>query len=150
LRRCSAASPSIWPSGAKSKIQTLVVCEEAHRYIPADQSAGFAPTRSAIARIAKEGRKYGVYLSIVTQRPGELDETILSQCNTFFSMRLGNERDQEIMRKRDQRLVAVGDQLPAVARQPRGDCLRAGCVHADAHDVRDGAKPNAVARQSSL
>jgi DNA helicase HerA-like ATPase len=76
-----------------------VVCEEAHRYIPTDQTAGFAPTRSAIARIAKEGRKYGVYLSIVSQRPGELDETILSQCNTFFSMRLGNERDQEIMRK---------------------------------------------------
>ncbi|WP_197945346.1 ATP-binding protein [Oricola thermophila] len=87
---------AIW---SQSKIQTLVVCEEAHRYIPADTSAGFAPTRAAIARIAKEGRKYGVYLGIVTQRPGELDETILSQCNTFFSMRLGNERDQEIMRK---------------------------------------------------
>ncbi|MFZ2101832.1 MAG: DUF87 domain-containing protein, partial [Oricola sp.] len=87
---------AIW---SRSKIQTLVVCEEAHRYIPADQTAGFQPTRSAIARIAKEGRKYGVYLGIVTQRPGELDETILSQCNTFFSMRLGNERDQEIMRK---------------------------------------------------
>jgi DNA helicase HerA-like ATPase len=87
---------AIW---SKSKIQTLVICEEAHRYIPADQSAGFAPTRSAIARIAKEGRKYGVYLGIVTQRPGELDETILSQCNTFFSMRLGNDRDQDIMRR---------------------------------------------------
>ncbi|MCK5745014.1 MAG: ATP-binding protein, partial [Oricola sp.] len=87
---------AVW---SKSQIQTLVVCEEAHRYIPTDQSAGFAPTRSAIARIAKEGRKYGVYLGIVSQRPGELDETILSQCNTFFSMRLGNERDQEIMRK---------------------------------------------------
>ncbi len=82
-----------------SKIQTLVVCEEAHRYIPADPNAGFEPTRAAIARIAKEGRKYGVYLGIVTQRPGELDPTILSQCNTFFSMRLGNDRDQEIMRK---------------------------------------------------
>lgn len=87
---------AIW---SKSQIQTLVVCEEAHRYIPADQSAGFAPTRSAIARIAKEGRKYGVYLGIVTQRPGELDETILSQCNTYFAMRLGNDRDQEIMRR---------------------------------------------------
>jgi DNA helicase HerA-like ATPase len=87
---------AIW---SKSRIQTLVLCEEAHRYIPADLSAGFAPTRSAIARIAKEGRKYGVYLGIVTQRPGELDETILSQCNTYFSMRLGNDRDQEIMRR---------------------------------------------------
>ncbi|MBZ9653127.1 ATP-binding protein [Phyllobacterium lublinensis] len=80
------------------RLQTLVVCEEAHRYIPADANAGFWPTRQAIARIAKEGRKYGVYLSVVTQRPGELDATILSQCSTVFAMRLGNERDQEIIR----------------------------------------------------
>lgn len=79
-------------------IQTLVVCEEAHRYIPADEKSGFWPTRQAIARIAKEGRKYGVFLCIITQRPGELDPTILSQCNTVFAMRLGNERDQEIIR----------------------------------------------------
>lgn len=79
-------------------IQTLVVCEEAHRYIPADEKAGFWPTRQAIARIAKEGRKYGVYLCVITQRPGELDPTILSQCNTIFAMRLGNELDQEIIR----------------------------------------------------
>ena len=81
------------------KIQTLVVCEEAHRYIPADTSSGFAPTRSAISKIAKEGRKYGVSLAIITQRPHELDATILSQCNTLFAMRLGNEADQEVMRK---------------------------------------------------
>jgi hypothetical protein len=79
-------------------IQTLVVCEEAHRYIPANREAGFWPTRQAIARIAKEGRKYGVYLGIVSQRPGELDPTILSQCNTLFAMRLGNQKDQEIIR----------------------------------------------------
>lgn len=78
-------------------IQTLVVCEEAHRYIPADVESGFWPTRQAIGRIAKEGRKYGVYLGIITQRPGELDPTILSQCNTFFAMRLSNQKDQEII-----------------------------------------------------
>jgi DNA helicase HerA-like ATPase len=78
-------------------IQTLVVCEEAHRYIPADEGAGFWPTRQSISRIAKEGRKYGVYLSIITQRPGELDPTILSQCNTVFAMRLGNQKDQDII-----------------------------------------------------
>jgi len=83
---------------SEGAIQTLVVCEEAHRYIPADQTAGFLPTRQAIARIAKEGRKYGVYLGVVTQRPGELDATILSQCNTIFAMRLGNARDQDIIR----------------------------------------------------
>ena len=79
-------------------VQTLVVCEEAHRYIPSDLTGAFWPTRQAIARIAKEGRKYGVYLGIITQRPGELDPTILSQCNTIFAMRLGNQKDQEIIR----------------------------------------------------
>lgn len=84
---------------SNSKVKTLVVCEEAHRYIPADTKTGFAPTRSAIARIAKEGRKYGVSLAIITQRPNELDPTILSQCNTIFSLRLGNDADQDVMRK---------------------------------------------------
>lgn len=78
-------------------IETLVVCEEAHRYIPADPNAGFWPTRMAIGRIAKEGRKYGVYLGIITQRPSELDPTIISQCNTYFAMRLSNRRDQEMI-----------------------------------------------------
>ena len=55
-------------------------------------------TKKAISRIAKEGRKYGVSLCMITQRPAELDPTILSQCNTIFSMRLTNERDQEILR----------------------------------------------------
>ena len=87
---------AMWSDGT---IQTLVVCEEAHRYIPADKDAGFLPTRQAIARIAKEGRKYGVYLGVITQRPGELDSTILSQCNTIFAMRLGNERDKTIIKQ---------------------------------------------------
>ncbi|SFC90301.1 hypothetical protein SAMN05428997_113116 [Bosea sp. CRIB-10] len=78
--------------------EVLLLCEEAHRYVPQDQALGFTPTRQAIARIAKEGRKYGAYLGIVTQRPGELDPTILSQCSTVFAMRLGNERDQQIIR----------------------------------------------------
>ncbi|WP_373456287.1 helicase HerA domain-containing protein [Rhizobium sp. L1K21] len=85
----------LWSNGA---IHMLVVCEEAHRYVPADPNLGFFPTRHAIARIAKEGRKYGVSLGIITQRPGELDQTILSQCSTVFAMRLANERDQEIIR----------------------------------------------------
>ena len=86
---------ALWSDGA---IHMLVVCEEAHRYIPADPNLGFVPTRQAIARIAKEGRKYGVSLGIITQRPGELDQTILSQCSTLFAMRLSNDRDQEIIR----------------------------------------------------
>ena len=82
----------------RGKQEVLVVCEEAHRYVPADYSLGFHPTRRSIARIAKEGRKYGCYLGIVTQRPAELDATILSQCSTIFAMRLSNASDQQIMR----------------------------------------------------
>ena len=85
----------VWSAG---KVPITFVCEEAHRYVPNDKTIGFEPTKRAISRIAKEGRKYGVSLCIVTQRPAELDPTILSQCNTVFSMRLTNERDQDILR----------------------------------------------------
>lgn len=88
---------------SSGQYEILVVCEEAHRYVPENQAMGFAPTRAAIAKIAKEGRKYGCYLAIVTQRPGELDPTILSQCSTVFAMRLSNERDQSIIK------AAIGD-----------------------------------------
>lgn len=82
---------------SQGKVETLVVCEEAHRYIPADANTAFWPAQQAIGRIAKEGRKYGVYLGIISQRPAELDQTILSQCNTYFAMRLSNKRDQAII-----------------------------------------------------
>jgi uncharacterized protein len=85
----------LWSDGVSP---LLFVCEEAHRYASADRNLGFGPTRKAISRIAKEGRKYGVYLGLVTQRPAELDATIISQCNTLFSMRLANERDQSLLR----------------------------------------------------
>jgi DNA helicase HerA-like ATPase len=83
---------------SKGRVPITFVCEEAHRYVPIDHTTGFEPTKRAISRIAKEGRKYGVSLAIVSQRPAELDPTILSQCNTVFSMRLTNERDQEILK----------------------------------------------------
>jgi DNA helicase HerA-like ATPase len=85
----------LWSDGVSPM---LFVCEEAHRYASADRSIGFGPTRKAISRIAKEGRKYGVYLGLITQRPAELDATIISQCNTLFAMRLANERDQTLLR----------------------------------------------------
>jgi len=86
---------ALWSEG---KLRLLLLCEEAHRYMPADTRLGFAPTRHALSRIAKEGRKYGCYLGVVTQRPGELDPTILSQCSTVFAMRLANDQDQKIIR----------------------------------------------------
>ncbi len=77
----------------------LLVCEEAHRYVPAESGAGFLPTRRVIARIAKEGRKYGVTLCLVSQRPSELAISSLSQCNTVFALRMTNEHDQAFVAK---------------------------------------------------
>ena len=85
----------LWSDGA---IQLLFVCEEAHRYISADRSLGFQPTRWALSRIAKEGRKYGIFLGLVTQRPSELDAMIISQCSTLFAMRMATDRDQDLVR----------------------------------------------------
>lgn len=76
----------------------LLVCEEAHRYVPEDDRGGFALSRRGVARIAKEGRKYGLSLALVSQRPSELAASILSQCNTIFALRMSNERDQEFVR----------------------------------------------------
>lgn len=84
----------IWSDGA---MPLLFVCEEAHRYASADRSVGFSPTRRALSRIAREGRKHGVHLGLVTQRPAELDPTIISQCSTLFAMRMSNERDQAFL-----------------------------------------------------
>ena len=85
----------VWSGG---RVPITFICEEAHRYVPLDRSLGFEPTKRAISRIAKEGRKYAIGLCVVSQRPAELDPSILSQCNTVFSLRLSNERDQEILK----------------------------------------------------
>jgi DNA helicase HerA-like ATPase len=85
----------LWSDGA---VPLLFVCEEAHRYASVDHSIGFGPTRRALSRIAKEGRKYGVFLGLVSQRPSELDPNIISQCATLFAMRMANDRDQALLR----------------------------------------------------
>jgi hypothetical protein len=85
----------VWSGG---RVPLTFICEEAHRYVPIDRSLGFEPTKRAISRIAKEGRKYAIGLCVVSQRPAELDPSILSQCNTVFSLRLSNERDQDILK----------------------------------------------------
>jgi len=86
---------ALWSEG---QVPVMLVCEEAHRYVPANANLGFEPCKRAIAKIAKEGRKYGASLCIVTQRPAEIDPTILSQCNTIFALRMSNDRDQEIVK----------------------------------------------------
>jgi DNA helicase HerA-like ATPase len=75
------------------------VYEEAHKYVPKNDSAKFRASRNAIERIAKEGRKYGVTLGIVSQRPSEISETIFSQCNNFIAMRLTNPTDQNYVKR---------------------------------------------------
>jgi uncharacterized protein len=74
----------------------LLVCEEAHRYLPAEGN-GFAACTEAISRIAREGRKYGLSLALISQRPTELSPSALTQCGTIFALRLGSERDQRFI-----------------------------------------------------
>ncbi len=82
---------------SNQELPLLLVCEEAHRYAPQDTHLGFEPAKRALARIAKEGRKYGISLCVVTQRPSELAASLLSQCNTVFAMRMSSLKDQEII-----------------------------------------------------
>lgn len=79
-------------------IPFLIVCEEAHNYIPKTGGAEFKASKKSIERIAKEGRKYGLSLMVVSQRPSEVSETIFSQCNNFIAMRLTNRVDQNYIK----------------------------------------------------
>ena len=88
---------AIW-SRNEAQRPILLVCEEAHRYIPSERVAKDSAVRSILERIAKEGRKYGVSLGLITQRPSDLAEGVLSQCGTIISMRLNNDRDQAFVR----------------------------------------------------
>jgi len=76
----------------------LLVCEEAHRYVPSERTAHNSSVGKILGRIAKEGRKYGVSLGLITQRPSDLAEGVLSQCGTIIAMRLNNERDQAFVK----------------------------------------------------
>ncbi|HEY1798750.1 MAG TPA: DUF87 domain-containing protein [Stellaceae bacterium] len=83
---------------SEKPIPITIVCEEAHRYAPRDRALGFEPAKRALSRIAKEGRKYGVSLCVVSQRPTDLAPGLLSECNTMFALRMSNQEDQEIVR----------------------------------------------------
>lgn len=95
----------------------LLVYEEAHAYLPRGGNAPFVAGYAgrAVRRIFKEGRKYGIGAVVVSQRPSELDETILSQCGTFFSLRLSNSDDQgRIKSTIPDALSGLIDLLPAL------------------------------------
>jgi uncharacterized protein len=108
---------AVWSAAAGSP-PILLVCEEAHRYLPRDPAAGFAPTRKLFSRIAQEGRKYGIGLGLVTQRPSLIADTILSQCNTLIALRMSNDADQEVIRKAvPEAAFGLMSALPALRRQ---------------------------------
>lgn len=108
---------AVW-SPRPVKVPILLVCEEAHRYAPRSNAAAFQPTKQALARIAKEGRKYGVSLGLVSQRPSELAETILSQCNTIIALRMSNEQDQNfVQRALPDAVRSLVDVLPTLRAQ---------------------------------
>lgn len=79
----------------KEKDPILLVCEEAHRYVPDHGEAQYAAAQGAIRRIAREGRKYGIGLMLVSQRPADIDSTVISQCGTWVVLRLTNSADQQ-------------------------------------------------------
>jgi hypothetical protein len=83
----------------RSEFPILMVFEEAHNYIPNRPEAKFSAAKTAVERLAKEGRKYGIGVIVVSQRPKELSETVISQCNTFIAMRLTNPDDQNYVRR---------------------------------------------------
>ncbi|MHB8853523.1 MAG: ATP-binding protein [Ignavibacteriaceae bacterium] len=82
----------------RRKNPILIVCEEAHRYVPNKGEAQYHSAQNAVRRIAKEGRKYGIGLFLVSQRPSEIESTVLSQCNTWIILRLTNETDREYVK----------------------------------------------------
>ncbi len=102
----------------------MLICEEAHAYIPRESMSQFAGSRKSMERIAKEGRKYGVGLAVVSQRPHEVSETVLSQCGTFICLRVTNPDDQAYIRK----LVpeSEGDLVSVLAGLGRGEALVLG------------------------
>ena len=88
---------AIWSREEKTR-PILLICEEAHRYVPNEKNADGSSVGKILSRIAKEGRKYGVSLGLITQRPSDLAEGVLSQCGTIISMRLNNDRDQAFVK----------------------------------------------------
>jgi len=114
---------AIWSRNGNHR-PVLLVCEEAHRYIPSERVAGSASARRSLERIAKEGRKYGVSLGLISQRPSDLAEGTLSQCGTIITMRMNNDRDQSCIRN----AMPEGGRsfLEALPALRKGECIICG------------------------
>lgn len=105
-------------------VPVMIVCEEAHNYIPQNESAAYRSSRKSLERVAKEGRKYGLSLMVVSQRPSEVSETIFAQCNNFVALRLTNDADQAYVRRLfPDNANGITDILPNLS---PGDCIVVG------------------------
>lgn len=110
--------------GLVNDIPFMLVCEEAHNYIPKNGGAEYNASKHSIERIAKEGRKYGLNLMVVSQRPSEVSETIFSQCNNFIVLKLTNVNDQNCIKNLlPDNNSSLVDTLPTLA---AGECLIVG------------------------
>lgn len=111
-------------SNLVNDIPFMLVCEEAHNYIPKNGGAEYNASKHSIERIAKEGRKYGLNLMVVSQRPSEVSETIFSQCNNFIVLKLTNINDQNCIKNLlPDNSASLVDMLPTLA---TGECLVVG------------------------
>ncbi|RYY90230.1 MAG: ATP-binding protein [Chitinophagaceae bacterium] len=111
-------------SGESNDIPFMIVCEEAHNYVPRHGGSEYSSSKKSIERIAKEGRKYGLSLMVVSQRPSEVSETIFSQCNNFISLRLTNTNDQNYIKAlMPENSNSIADALPNLG---QGECLIVG------------------------
>ncbi len=109
---------------ALNDVPVMVVCEEAHNYIPQGDQVAYRSSRKSLERIAKEGRKYGLSLMVVSQRPSEVSETIFAQCNNFVALRLTNSADQAYVKRLfPDNSNAIADILPSLA---PGECIFVG------------------------
>ncbi len=110
--------------GELNDIPVMIVCEEAHNYIPQRDDAAYRASRKSLERIAKEGRKYGLSLMVVSQRPSEVSETIFAQCNNFLALRLTNNADQSYVKRLfPDNSSGITDILPNLA---PGECVVVG------------------------
>lgn len=110
--------------GKLNDMPVMLVCEEAHNYVPRHNDVAYRASRKSLERIAKEGRKYGLSLMVVSQRPSEVSETIFAQCNNFLSLRLTNDADQSYVRRLfPDNSSAITEILPNLA---PGECVVVG------------------------
>ncbi len=109
---------------ASNDVPVMIICEEGHNYVPQKDDAAYRSSRKSLERVAKEGRKYGLSLMVVSQRPSEVSETIFAQCNSFLALRLTNNADQNyVKRPFPDNSSGITDILPNLA---PGECVVVG------------------------